>query len=747
MAHRRAKNWIGTRGWIAAAALVLFFSGIPSIATASPGVTTASPAAATASPTVTAGRFSGVIHIDGHLDEEAWKHAGVIEDLTQQDPHPGEATPFTTEIRVLVDEKNLYFGVVCHDPDPSAIAVHTMSRDGNIWGDDTIAFVLDTFGDQRTGYFFRTNAAGARQDGLISNSEDASTNWDGIWNVRTRRVRDGWVAECVIPSQTLRFTRGLDRWSFNVERRIARNRMVLRWSGITLDSSLEDFRRAGYLEGVRDLRQGLGLSVSPYGLVRGEGGVNEAPRTTTADVGGDVTYNLTSNLSGVVTINTDFAETDVDTRQINLTRFPLFFPEKRAFFLEGSSLFSFGSGLGADFIPFFSRRIGLYEGEEVPINLGVKVLGRVGHWNVGALDTAMGSTDLTGSTNLFAGRFTYDAGDHWTVGMIGTNGDPNGAGDNSLLGVDARWRTSTFQGDKNLSFGTWGSFTTSLSLSGRPAGWGFKVDYPNDLWDLFLIYKQFGRDMDPALGFLPRPGTRWVQGGGAYQPRPSAPVLSWIRQWFFETYLTYIENLDGHVESWRLFTAPINIELESGEHIESNYVPQYESLHEDFEVSDGVVIPAGNYNFTRFRVEAQSSRTRPWRIGSTVWFGQFYTGHLSQVEAFANATIASGHLRFELSAELDEGRLPEGDFTKRLYVLNTTYAFHPDLLLSMNLQYDSPSRTLGVNSRLRWTIQPGNDLFMVWNRDWLRSDLTDRSDFLRPVDDQLVIKIRWTFRG
>ena len=706
---------------------------------------TAPPAPAT--PVVTAGRFSGEIHIDGRLDEDAWRHAGLIEDLTQQDPHPGEPTPFTTEIRVLVDAKNLYLGVYCHDPDPGAIAVHTMSRDGNIWGDDTVAFVLDTFGDQRTGYFFRTNAAGARQDGLISNSEDMSTNWDGIWNVRTRRVKDGWTAEFVIPSQTLRFTRDLDRWGFNVERRIARNRMVLRWSGTTLDSRLSDFRRAGFLEGVGELRQGLGLSVSPYGLVRGEGGVNGVERVTTGDVGGDVTYNLTSNLTGVLTVNTDFAETDVDTRRINITRFPLFYPEKRAFFLEGSSLFTFGSGLNADFIPFFSRRIGLYAGEEVPIDVGVKVLGRAGHWNIGALDTVMGSTEQTRSTNLFAGRFTYDAGEHWTMGMIATNGDPSGEGDNTLMGADVRWRTSTFQGDKNLSFGAWGSFTSTTETSGRPAGWGLKLDYPNDLWDLFFIYKQFGREMDPALGFLPRPGTRWVQGGGAFQPRPTAPALSWIRQWFFETFVTYVENLDGHVESWRVFTAPINIELESGEHVEANWVPQYESLYEDFEVSDGVIIPAGDYHFTRYRVEAQSSRSRPWRVGSTVWFGEFYTGHLTQVEVFANATVGEGHLRFELSGELDEGRLPEGDFTERLYLLNTTYAFDPDLLLSLNLQYDSPSRTLGINTRLRWTIQPGKDLYLVWNRGWLRSDLSDRPNYLRPIDDQLVVKLRWTFRA
>jgi len=685
------------------------------------------------------------IHIDGRLDEAAWQQAPVISGLTQQDPEPGAPTPFDTEIRVLADEENLYFGITCTDPEPSRISAHTMQLDGDLNGDDTVAIAIDPFGDQRNGYFFRTNVLGARQDGLIASAEDDSTNWDGIWDVRTRRTPTGWTAEFRIPAQTLHFPGGHDSWGLNIERYIARKRLRLRWSGTTLDASFYDLRRAGRLEGMAGLRQGMGLSISPYikGQMKHPDGQD---RDTDSDIGGEITYNISPELSAVLTINTDFAETEIDTRQVNLTRFPLFFPEKRAFFLEGSDLFSFGSGLGADFIPFFSRRIGLYEGQEVPLDAGLKVLGTVGKFKLGILDVRAGDTDLTASTNLFAGRMTYDFNDHLRVGLIATDGDPSGAGSNSLFGVDATWRTSTFHGDKNFSVGAWAAASSGDIPDGRRGGWGLKIDYPNDLWDVFALYKEFGEAMDPALGFLPRPGTRWYQGGGAYQPRPGPGAFDWVRQFYFETFVTVVDRLDGTTESWRVFTAPFNAQLESGEHLEANFVPQYEYLSEDFEIAPGVIIPAGGYHFTRYRVEAQSSRHRPWRIGSTIWFGDFYSGKLLQAEAFATWTTAEGKLRMEGNLEYDDGKLPQGRFIQRLMVFKAGWSFNPDTVLQANIQYDSESRNMGVNTRFRWTIRPGNDLFIVYYHDWLHPAGDDGRLSFKPLDEYLTIKLRWTFR-
>src|SRR6266850_3437911 len=343
-------------------------------------------------PIVTAGTADSPIRLDGALDEAVWARAGVIRDLIQQDPQPDEPTPYRTEVRLLVDRENLYLGVRCLDPEPDKIAIHTMQRDGDMSGDDAVSFIIDTFEDARTGYFFRINAGAAKQDGLVSGPEGASLDWDGIWDARARRGSEGWTAEIVIPARTLRFPAGSAGWGFNVQRYVARERIRLRWAGTTLDASFTDLRRAGRLEGVGDLRQGPGISVSPYALGRREARFQPSATGGQGDAGLDVTWSIAPERSAVGTINTDFAETEADTRQINLTRFDLFFPEKRSFFLEGANQFDFGSGLGLDqdFVPFFSRRVGLVGNDQVPINAGVKLVGRHGPVGVGVLDVATG---------------------------------------------------------------------------------------------------------------------------------------------------------------------------------------------------------------------------------------------------------------------------------------------------------------------------------------------------------------------
>ncbi len=700
--------------------------------------------AAAQEPSVAAGLTEEAIVLDGALDEPAWEYAGALSDLTQQEPEPGRATPFdATRISILSDGETLYFGIACPDPEPEKIAVHTLQRDADLEGDDTVALVLDTFGDGRTGYLFRINAGGARQDGLISGKEDFSLDWDGLWDARVRRTGEGWTAEIALSARSLRFRLGLQQWGFNAERYVARERLTLRWTGASRDARLEDLQRAGALSGVAALRQGLGLAAAPYALGRADDRRDVPGAREKGEAGFDLSYNLTPGLGAVLTVNTDFAETEVDTRQINLTRFPLFFPEKRPFFLEGSNLFAFGSGIEEDFIPFYSRRVGLVRGRVVPLDAGLKLLGRAGPWSIAALDIETGEAPVAASTNLFAGRTTYDVDDHLRVGVLGTRGDPAGERDNSLIGADALWQTSSFRGDKNLSLGAWAARSDGDLAAGQRNGWGFKADYPNDLWDLFLVYREFGDALEPALGFLPRPGTRQAEGGGAFQPRPGEDgAFAWVRQFFFELFLSRVDRLDGTTESWRLFTAPFNAVTRSGEHLEANWAPQLERLDEPFEVAEGVMIPPGEYRFDRYRVEAQSSQSRPWRVGSTVWFGEFFGGRLTQWESFVYWTFGPGKLRIELDAENDFGDLPQGDFIQRLLQWKIFYAFSPDLIVSAFTQYDSESRDLGLNTRLRWTMRPGCDLFLVWNRNWKRL-LLPNDTFTRDAD-QVVLKARWT---
>ncbi|HZS96805.1 MAG TPA: DUF5916 domain-containing protein [Terriglobales bacterium] len=708
------------------------------------------------------------IVLDGRLDEPVWRDAPVLR-LVQQSPKPGGATAYQTEVRIIVSGDRIFFGFDCKDPQPNRLSIHTMRRDetmgqdGQTLTDDTVSIVLDTYGDRRTGYFFQINAAGTRTDGLISTPESVSLDWDGIWDARTVSTKDGWSAEIVIPSRTLSFTRGLQEWGLNLERFVPRERLVARWSSPTLDSFLYDLSRTGTLSGVGELQQGRGIEISPYGIGKTKDFYGQSPRTWQATAGGEVTWKATPQLATVFTLNTDFAETEVDTRQINLTRFPLFFPEKRAFFLEGANQYDFGLGLGGEspqFIPFFSRQVGLLDGEQIPINAGIKLNGRVGKWNLAVLDVQTRETfvspqvvaDLSlpsprvPGTNLLAGRVSYDFNENLRVGAIFTNGDPAALRQNTLAGIDAIWRTSKFQGNKNLLLGAWSATTQGDVGPGSKMGWGLKIDYPNDLLDCNLSINQYGEAFEPLLGFLPRPGVRHTTVGCNYQPRPSKDgTFKWIRQEFFENQYSRYTDTRGIVESWEYFMAPVNVRFESGDRFEFNWDPHGETLLVPFEVAPGVIIPPGSYDFTRWRLEAQTSEHRPVQFGTTTWFGTFYNGHLTQWEEYLRWTSPKGKIQLDLDMENDFGHLPAGNFVQRLWSVRAAYAWNPNLVLSSFIQYDTASENVGTNTRLRWTIRPGNDLFIVWNRGWQRI-VTDPHVSLVPQSDLVAVKLRWTFR-
>jgi hypothetical protein len=263
-----------------------------------------------------------------------------------------------------------------------------------------------------------------------------------------------------------------------------------------------------------------------------------------------------------------------------------------------------------------------------------------------------------------------------------------------------------------------------------------------------LTFKEFGDGLDPELGFLPRPGTRWYTAGLSYQPRPQQGWWAgWVRQFKFELEPQVITDLRGTTQSWSVFTAPVNVEMQSGDGFELNWQPQYEVLTAPFEISEGVVIPPGPYRFDRFRVEVGTSLHRPWQIGTEVWFGTFYSGRMTEWEQSVSYTTPEGHLQLGFSMENVFGYLPQGHFIERLFQLKAVYAFTPDLILSYYAQYDNDSDNLGVNARLRWTIQPGTDLYVVWNHNWEHPVGSENWWTMTPVSDQAVVKLRYTWRS
>jgi len=692
------------------------------------------------------------IRLDGKLDEPAWQRATPIGELTQVEPREGNPPSEATEVRVLYDSEALYFGILCHARTPGSIIATQLTRDADPDVDDYVGIVLDPFHNQRNGFFFVVNPAGARADGQISNNaEHITLDWDGIWDAAVRRVDQGWSVEIAIPFKTLRFKPGISTWGLNIERQIKIRNEKDRWAGARRDLWISNLAEAGQLQDIPAVRQGLGLDIRPYGLVRRDP-FDPARLDKSAwiiDGGLDISKNLTPNLNASLTMNTDFAETEVDSRQVNLTRFPLFYPEKRPFFLEGAGVFeTAGNAIwDPDMLPFFSRRIGLYEGQEVPILFGSKLTGRQSHFNIGLLDIQTGHADIRDEEgngyrlarqNLFAGRVSRDLFQQSYVGAIFTHGNPGGAGSNSLIGADARFATSKFRGDKNLSLDLFLMRTDDAATHSSDYAGGFWLDYPNDRWDIRLQGKQIGENFRPALGFVPRRGMRKASGGAEFRPRPERHG---IRQLGFEVDGEVIANLDNVVENWSLSFTPVNIEMDSGDQIQFSLSPEFERLPEAFEIARGIELAPGSYRWNRYEIEAETASKRSWVLQSNFGWGSFYSGHRRQI-GLGITLKPSTHFALGLETERNDIRLREGKFYTQLLSLRSDFNFSPNLSWANLVQYDNESRMLGFQSRFRWILKPGNDLFLVLNRGWYRTfDRHYLSTF-----DRGTAKFAYTFR-
>ncbi len=687
-------------------------------------------------PLAGAASATGALKLDGRLDEPAWAAARPIGPLTQVEPQEGAEASEATEVLVLRDADNLYFGIRSRDRTPSSIVATRMGRDDDLDADDHVMVVLDTFGDRRNGFFFLVNPRGARGEGQISNNDERlNYDWDGIWDAAARIDGEGWTAELAIPFKTLRFKRGQQGWGFNVQRRIERRLETDRWAAPRRDIWISNLSEAGRLEGLTDARQGRGLDVRPYAFAGDEDG------KATLKLGADVFKNVTPNLTASLTLNTDFAETEVDERQVNLTRFPLFYPEKRSFFLEGAGIYEVaGLGRNADLVPFYSRRIGLVHGQEVPILAGAKLSGRVDRWNIGFLDVVTRAQDDLGlgRQNLLSARVSRNLFEQSFVGALFTHGNPEGTGSNTLLGADARFATSSFQGDKNLSLDLF-AFVTDDEASGRRGhAWGGKLDYPNDLWDVALTFKEIDDDFAPALGFVRRTGIRKTTLGAAFMPRPGRLG---IRQMSVEVRPQYVTDLDGRVLDWIVRAIPLGLKFETGDQVELGFNQQYERLDQEYEIQPGIVVPARAYRYASWGAALETAQRRKLVLDAAVRWGSFYDGDLTIVEGEL-VLKPSAHVLIGFGAEWGEGRMPAGDFTTRVFAGRIDVNLTPDLAWSTLVQYDSDSRILGGQSRLRWRIRPGSDLFVVWNRGWLR----DEAGSYRRYLDRGSAKIQHTFR-
>ena len=674
--------------------------------------------------------------IDGRLDDPAWAAAEVVDDLRQVDPGEGDPPSERTEVRLLVDAEHLYVGIRCFDRTPEDITATQMKRDADLGPDDRVSIVVDPFLDRRNGFWFRMNPLGSRVDALIEENDRLREDWDGIWDGRSIIDEQGWTAEMRIPIKTLSFNPNTSAWGFNVERVIRRRNEAVRWSGVSRDVPITSVADAGLAEGMTGLRQGAGIDVKPFGVATWSRDHDADDDELDLDAGLDVFLRLTPEMTLALTLNTDFAETEVDERQVNLTRFPLFFPEKRDFFLQDAGIFEFG-GISRNPLAFFSRRIGLApDGTPRDILLGAKLTGRVDDLNVGLLNVLMQDEDELGQKNLSVARVSRNVLEQSSIGAIVTYGDPGERGDSWLGGVDFRFRTSDLANGRTLEATGFLQYADDV-VRGTDTAYGFKLGYPNDVVNWQVGHTRIGDEFDAALGFVPRRGIREWFGNWRYRWRPES--TTWWRRVDARVNGFAVTDLDDVAESVDL-GGTVSMVTESGDFLGASVSRERERLDADFEIVDGVVIPAGDYWWTRYELDFGSTTKRPVDVGAEIRWGDFYGG--SRIDYEVGVTWrTSSNLTLGAELEMNDVDLPQGDFITRIIRGRANVFFTPDLSWTTFAQFDNVSSSIGLNSRVRWIVRPGSELFVVLNQA-----IDREGSSYRVTGTEVTTKLGWTLR-
>ena len=679
------------------------------------------------------------ITLDGFLNDPAWQGNAAASGFTQREPAAGTPSTEPTEVRVAYTPTTLYIGIRALDSDPGAITAKEMRNDAELWQDDAVAVLLDTFLDRRNGYLFETNPNGARTEGLINDEGDSvNLEWDGVWQVKARRSEDGWAAEMAIPFSTLRFAPGGGEWGLNVRRMIRRKNEEAYWSPIPLEADIYRFSLAGRLTGMDGISPGLNLRVKPFAVASGREDLRESSAMRTGDeIGMDVKWGVGRGLALDLTVNTDFAESEADEQQVNLSRFSLFQPEKREFFLENAGIFEFGPRFPFGttlFRPFFSRRIGLGpEGEAVPIEWGARLTGRSGPWSVGLLDAQTEPTEGADGDgdNWGVMRVKRRVGERSNLGMVATNHD-SPEGRSSLYGADGDWQTANSR-LKVRSF--WAASDDPQEGSDWAGGLGASYRGPRLRWNLEAL--QIGDDFESEVGFLRRRGVRRLAPSLTWVPRPKIPG---VRNFFFEGRGEVYTDLDGEVQSSSFGSDFFSFRTLKDDAFSVYTQHDQERLSEPFEIRPGVVIPAGQYRWDHQGVWFETNGSRP--VSAEVWAlrGGFFDGDRTAHGASLRLR-PSRFLRSESSWDRNEVELPGGSFTTNLFRERLQVNLTPDLTTAAFVQFSDAAELLSANLRVGWTYRPGADIFLVFNQTWDAPDFARRTERNR----QAILKLTYLF--
>ena len=675
--------------------------------------------------------------IDGVLDDVVWTHATRIDDLHQFQPVDHGEPSEKSEFFVYYDEDFLYIGAHLYDSNPAAISARQLVQGKTLRFDDAIEFLLDPFETHRTGYWFQLNPNGIRRDGVYESPTEINRDWDGIWFAQAKINEFGWTAEIAIPFKTLNFNANKSRWGFTIARTIARKKEEIAWS--SFDRAINP-GSAGYLDCISGIHQGRGLDIVPSVAVKQSNDFIAGSESGAVDPSLDAYYKVTPSLTAALTLNTDFSATEVDDRQVNLTRFSLFLPEKRQFFNQDLDIFTFG-GLEENGRPFFSRRIGLSNsGEPVDIIVGAKLSGRIGRWNVGVLDVLQDATADVSQSNVFVGRASANILQESSVGFIYTNGNPTADLENQLFGVDFRYRNTSLIPGNTVQAVAWYQRSDTEGVSADEEAFGWRVEFPNsERWFGELGQWVIEENFNPASGFVNRADIVGNKGELGYTFTPNG---RFFRNVTFKTIYENIDDTDGALESREFVLEPFSVETQFGDFFEIRLKQIDEVLVDDFEISPGIIIGTGAYTFNRVQFVLQSALERRFAVNIDIDIGEFYDGDLLKVGGDLNWR-PNKHLFLQLGYELNDVELPQGSFITRLYRVRMDLAISAKWSWLNVLQYDNVTDTAGYNSRLRFNPQAGREMFLVLNRQF---DIDPLSRDATSTTSDIVLKFRYTFR-
>ena len=709
--------------------------------------------------TIRASRLTVPLRIDGQLDEEVYASVPAISDFTQTEPVAGALATEKTEVWLFFDDERVYVVGRCWETRPERLMANEMRRDNfGIVRNDNFAWSFDTFFDKRNGVLFEVNVVGGRLDAQVTNESQPNLDWNPVWDLATGRFDGGWVVEAALPFKSLRYRPGREQtWGFQVRRFNRWKNEVSYLTPIPAALGMRGHFQVSLSATVTGLEAPPGsrtFEIKPYATSDLTSDLSATPTISNelgADAGVDVKYGVTQNLTADLTVNTDFAQVEADEQQVNLTRFSLFFPEKREFFLENRGLFAFGGagagpfgGGGETPILFYSRQIGLNQGREVPIDVGGRLTGRVEKFSIGLLNIQTGDEPATSTetTNFSVVRLRRDVLRRSSVGAMFTRRSVStqGGGSAETYGVDG-----TFSFYDNLTINTYWATTSTPRLDPDDVSYRTQLDYGGDRYGVELDRLVVGTDFNPEVGFLSREAFERSFGLFRFSPRPHS--IAGIRKLTWEGRFDYVTDRAGVLET-RQVQGLFGTEFENSDMFNVEYTRSYEFLDEPFAIAPAVAIPIGGYTFQDVLASLELGRQR--RISGTVsvQHGSFFSGDKTTVGFGVGGGPSRGRLELSPQFSVEPGLsinwidLPEGRFTTALVTSRTTYTFTPLMFVSALLQYNSGNETIGANIRLRWEYQPGSELFVAYNEE--RDTLAPRFPDLE--NRTFVIKINRLFR-